>query len=113
MIIGTIVGNVGQDPAVKEGQRGTYTRFSVGSSQGKDKPTSWVNVVAYGKTGENAAKYLQRGSQCAVSGRMELREYEDKSGAKRTSLDCYAFEIKFLGRPKQQQQESGDLGDWD
>ena len=59
------------------------------SAQGKDKPTTWVRVTAWGKTAEFVSNYVKKGSLVTCSGSIELREYESAKG-KGTSLELNA-----------------------
>ena len=51
----------------------------------------------WGRQGENAAQYLEKGRPVAIDGRLEWREWEDKDGNKRQSVDIIADSVQFLG----------------
>jgi single-strand DNA-binding protein len=62
-----------------------------------DKP-NYCDVTVWGKQGEMCAKYLEKGRQVCVVGRLEWREWEDKeSGKKRSAIDITADSVQFLG----------------
>src|SRR5919107_3989337 len=61
-----------------------------------DKP-NYFDVTIWGRQGENAAQYLSKGRPVAVDGRLEWREYQDKDGNKRQSIDIIADAVQFLG----------------
>ena len=86
---GTVVGYVAKDPEARgNGPMG----FSIPVSKGKDKPTTWVRVTAWGKTAEYVAQYIRKGSLVSVTGQLELREYESAKG-KGFSLEMNASNI--------------------
>lgn len=86
---GTVVGYVAKDPEARgNGPMG----FSIPVSKGKDKPTTWVRVTAWGKTAEYVAQYIKKGSLVSVSGAIELREFESANG-KGTSLELNASSV--------------------
>ena len=60
--------------------------------------TEWHRVIAWGKTGENAAKYLIKGSEAEVIGRLSTRSYEEK-GQTRYITEVIASEIEYGSRP--------------
>ena len=106
------IGRLGRDPEVKYAQSGdAICNFSLAcSEQWKDKQgnkqekTEWVNVVLWGKLGEIAGQYLQKGSLCFISGKMTTRKWQDKDGNDRFSTEIVAREMKMLS-PRQ-----GDSG---
>lgn len=83
----TIHGYIGRDPEMKtvEGQKGLYkkTTFSVGVSRDFGDETDWFYCVFYGVTAEAAEKWLRKGSQVIVYGRME--SYKPKNDQNRTA----------------------------
>lgn len=68
-----------------------------------NRETDFINCVVWGKIGENCANYLAKGKLAAVDGRLQIRNYEDKSGNKRTAAEVVADDVRFLS-PK----EGGD-----
>ncbi len=63
----------------------------------KQERTEWVRVTVWGQTAENCAKYLTKGQQVYVEGRLQTREYE-KDGTKRYSTEVQAERVVFLGK---------------
>ena len=72
-----LVGRLGNDPETKNG----VCKFSIATNDGtKEKQkTNWHNIVAFGKTGEVLQTYLIKGSQIAISGRIDYNKHEDKT----------------------------------
>jgi single-strand DNA-binding protein len=62
----------------------------------EDRP-NYFRVTVLGKQGENCAQYLSKGRPVAIDGRLEWRQWEDKSGQKRESIDIIAESVQFLG----------------
>ena len=61
-----------------------------------DKPNYFV-VTIFGRQGENASQFLSKGRPVAIDGRLEWREWQDKEGNKRQSIDIIADSVQFLG----------------
>lgn len=101
-----LVGNLGRDPELNYLASGqSVAKFSLATTRGyKDKngelkeETEWHNIVAWGRTGEICAQYLKKGSQAYIEGRIQTRNWEDKQGNKRTSVEIIAENVQMLGR---------------
>lgn len=99
-----IIGRLGQDPEMKAvGQGTTVTRLNVATSEnwtGKDgqkqERTEWHRVVVWGKLAEICGKYLAKGRQVYVEGRLQTTSYE-KNGVKMYSTEIVATTVQFLG----------------
>lgn len=76
------------------------------NSQGQ-RETDFIDIVMFGKLAEITCKYMDKGRQVAIEGRMQVRSYETKDGQRRKAVEVVADNIEFLGsRPKS--QGSGD-----
>jgi single-strand DNA-binding protein len=99
-----LVGNLGNDPDVKDTQGGmAITTLSVATtSVRKDRDgnpqekTEWHRVKLFGKLGEIAGEYLKKGRQVYIEGRIEYGSYE-KDGVKHYTTDVVADEMQMLG----------------
>jgi single-strand DNA-binding protein len=100
-----VVGNLGQDPEVRYMPDGTaVTNFSVATSETwKDKNTGekkerteWHRIVAWRQLGELCGKYLSKGRQVYVEGKLQTRSWE-KDGVTRYATEIVANEVQFLG----------------
>ena len=95
----TLVGNLGKDPE----HTGKVCKFSMATTSSKKdgdqwvKVTEWHRVVCFGRTADNVVKYLSKGSQCFVEGRIQTNKWEDKDGNTRYTTEIIAYEVKFLG----------------
>ncbi len=97
-----LIGNLTRDPELTETTSGVaLCRFAIavnrnyGSADGERK-TDFFNVVAWRGLGETVARYAKKGNKVAVSGSIELRNYEDSQGVKRTGVDIVAQDVEFL-----------------
>lgn len=100
------IGRLGADPESHTSQKGTsFTTFSLAVDDPfkPDAKPLWVNVIAFSKTGENAALYLHKGSLTLVQGSVELSEYEGKDGKNHNSLKLVANRLVFLSGKKEGQ----------
>jgi single-strand DNA-binding protein len=96
------IGNLGKDPEIRTAAGGSsFTTFSIAvNKQGanrEDKPL-WVNVTAFGKTGEFVGKYLKQGNMVFVQGALELQEYEGKDGKNHVSVKLLANKVVSLSK---------------
>lgn len=108
----TIAGSLGKDGELKYLNNGdAVLNFSVADSQGKDKPTIWWNCQLFGKRAESLDPYLKKGQAVTVAGSISEREWTDKEGATRKSLNVRVNEIALQGgkreeaKPKQHEDE--------
>jgi len=101
-----LIGNLGRDPELKMTPSGqALARFSVATTetwknpQGeKQSKTEWHNVVVWGKQAEIAEKFLRKGKQVLIEGRIQYREYTDQAGVKKTACDIRCDNFVMLGR---------------
>ncbi len=103
-----LTGRLTGDPEL----RSTYSDASVGQlriavprrrgKQGEDRGAVFVDVVTFGRVAESCAEYLEQGRQVAVSGRLELDEWETDAGERRSRHKIVADEVEFLARPREQ-----------
>ena len=97
---------MGRDAEQRYTQSGdSVVSFSVGVKAGfGDKATTtWANCAMFGKRGESVAPYLKKGALVGISGELNNREYQDKEGQKRYSLDVRVSDLTLLGG-----KQSGD-----
>ena len=62
---------------------------------GEEKQTDFIDIVAWRQTGEFVSKYFHKGSMIVVSGRLQMRDWQDKDGNKRTSAEVVADNVYF------------------
>jgi single-strand DNA-binding protein len=104
----TLIGHLGQDPELRNLPSGQAVgRFSLATDEpytdkeGKrQEHTEWHQIVTFGKVAETCGKYLAKGRQVYVEGRLRTREYEAKNdGGKRQRTEIVAIRVQFLGTP--------------
>jgi single-strand DNA-binding protein len=100
-----LVGHLGADPDLRNTAAGqAVCEFRIATTESwKDKSgqrqerTEWHRIVVWGKAGEASAKYLTKGRQVYVEGRIQTRSYDDKEGQKRWITEIIASDVQFLG----------------
>ncbi len=100
-----LIGRLGIDPEVKNLDSGkTLTKFSLATSDSyknsageKIEDTQWHNIVAWGKVAEIAGKYLKKGNEVALEGKLIHRSYETTEGEKRYITEINMQEMVMLG----------------
>ena len=110
-----IIGNLGRDPEMRYTPGGqAVTQFTVAVNRnfrGQDgewqEETEWFRVVAWGQTGERAAENLRKGGKVYVEGRIQTRQWEDNTGAKRYTTELIADRVTNL---EKRVREDGDPG---
>ena len=94
-----LVGNLTRDPEGGTTANGrSYSRFSIAVNRrfSKDNEADFFNVVAWGTTADSCNNNLTKGRKVAVSGSIQIRNYESNDGTKRTSVEVNADEVEFL-----------------
>ena len=102
----TIVGNLGNDPEMKEVGNSSVCSFSVAvnefwvdrTSGERRERTTWFNVSAWEKLGENCFSYLARGQQVFITGRVTAYHYTDRDGNIASGINLRANKVVFGSR---------------
>ena len=103
------IGNLGQDPEIKKTDKGkSVARFTLATtdsyrnSEGqKVEDTTWHNIVAWNGLAEIATKFLKKGKEVAVEGRIAHRAYEDKEGVQKYFTEIVLSDILLLRSQKE------------
>jgi len=102
-----LVGNLGKDPEVRNLEGGVaVANFSIATSEvytdktsGERKTiTEWHNVVVWRKLAEIAEKYLKKGNQIYIEGKLRTRKWQDKEGNNRYTTEVVGDNLQMLGR---------------
>jgi len=111
----TLIGNLGKDPEVRYTQGGTAVcNMRIGVTERRKEgdswkdQTEWFTIISFGKTAENAGRFLKKGRQVFVEGRLQTRSWEDKEGQTRYTTEVVANQMIFLGGGR----ESSDNSDY-
>lgn len=101
-----LIGNLGNDPEIinlESGKR--LAKFNIATNESytnakgeKITDTQWHNVVAWGKTAEIIEKYVTKGKEVAIEGKLTSRSYDDKDGTKRYITEVVCSELLLLGK---------------
>lgn len=104
-----VAGNLTRDPEVRYTPRGTAVatlRLAIDDSY-RNRETGetiekacFVDVQAWGRQAETCGQYLAKGSPVLVEGGLELDQWENQQGEKRSKLRVKAFRVQFLGSPR-------------
>jgi single-strand DNA-binding protein len=100
-----LIGRLGNNPEIRFTNTGTaVANFNLATSENwndksgqRQERTEWHRVVVWGKLAELCEKYLSKGRQCFVEGRLQTRSWDDKDGNKRYTTEIVASTIQFLG----------------
>lgn len=100
-----LIGNLGSNPEVRETGKSKLAKFSLATNESykNDKgewvtETQWHNIVAWGAQAERVAKYLKKGTEVLVEGKLTSRNYEDKDGVKRYFTEINMRELLLFGK---------------
>jgi len=101
-----LIGHVGQEPEIKNLEAGKkVASLSIATNEvyykdngDKVEKTEWHRVTAWGKTAEIIEKYVTKGKEVGIEGKLTNRTYDDKDGVKRYVTEIVANEILLLGK---------------
>lgn len=108
-----LIGNLTRDPELTETASGvSICRFAIAVNRNYSGPdgerkTDFFNVTAWRGLGETVSRFAHKGNKVAVSGSIELRNYEDSQGVKRTAVDIIAQDVEFLSPRSSNGGDSG------
>lgn len=117
-----LIGHCGQDTPVLRSTAGSnaVAHFSIATNQfwtdreGKrQEKTEWHQIVVFGKLAETCARYLTKGRQIYVEGRLSTREFEGQEKIRRTVTEIVASRIQFLGPREKGEPAETDEGNGD
>ncbi|PCJ91301.1 MAG: single-stranded DNA-binding protein [Flavobacteriaceae bacterium] len=100
-----LIGNVGQEPTITNLESGKkVARFSLATNEHykngkgeKQTDTNWHTVVAWGKTAEIIEKFVTKGKEVGITGKLKTRSYTTNDGNERYVTEVEATEILLLG----------------
>lgn len=103
-----LIGHLGQSPEMKKFENGkTMSKFSLATTESyknengeKVSETQWHSLIAWGKVAEIAGKYLEKGKEVAVEGKLVTRHYNDKDGVKRYVTEVVVNDLLMIGQKK-------------
>ncbi len=98
-----LIGRLTRDPELRYTSNNTaVTTFSIAvnrnfSNQNGERDADFINIVVWRKQAENVKNYLSQGSQVAIEGRIQTRNYDDQNGQRRYVTEVVADNVEFLG----------------
>ena len=101
-----LIGNLGNDPEIINLESGKMlAKFSIATNENyknakgeKVTDTQWHNIIAWGKTAEIIEKYVTKGNEVAIEGKLTNRSYETKEGEKRYVTEVVCNELLMIGK---------------
>lgn len=107
-----LIGNVGQDPVLKESNGAKFCHFSVATTRkykNNDgvlvEKTQWHKITTMQKMAENCARFLKKGSKVAIEGEIQYRKYTNDQNQDVYVTNVFAERIEFLSSPKEKTSE--------
>lgn len=114
-----LIGRLTHDPELRYTAGGgvAVTTFSIAvdrpfTNQQGERDTDFINIVTWRKLAETCANYLKKGRMVAVTGRLQIRSYDDSQGVRRKAADVVAENVQFLDRGGRD-SDSSQPGDFD
>ncbi len=114
-----LLGRLGKDPELKATPSGNQVcHFSLATSESwkdkrsgeKQEKTEWSNCVVWGNLALIAERYLKKGSQCYVEGKLETRKWDDKNGVTRYSTEIIVSTLQLIDRPSDNETAPQRIG---
>lgn len=105
-----LLGYVGKDPEVKEFESGKVAKMTIATTEkgyklksGKEIPdrTEWHNIMLWGGLAEVAEKYINKGMQVYIEGKIQTRSWADKEGVTHYTTEVVASDLQMLGKREQ------------
>ena len=102
-----LLGYVGKDPEIKEFENGKVAKMTIATTEkgyklksGKDVPdrTEWHNIMLWGGLAEVAEKYINKGMQVYIEGKIQTRSWADKEGVTHYITEVIASDLQMLGK---------------
>jgi len=113
-----LVGRLGRDPEVRTTASGnTVCNIRLATSERRknrdgdwEDHTEWHSVTVFGKTAETAGRFLKKGRQVYIEGRIQTRKWQDKEGRDRYSTEVVGNVLRFLGSKSDSESSGGQSG---
>ena len=110
-----LIGRLTRDPELRytSGNNSAVCNFTIAvdrgfTGQSGEREADFIPVVVWNKQAENVKNYLTKGSQVAVEGRIQVRNYDDQNGQKRYVTEVIANNVEFLGSKNSSSNTSND-----
>ena len=104
-----LIGRLVKDPELRYTTNNIpVATFALAVNRIGSEETDYINIVVWRKQAENCSKYITKGSQVAIEGSIQVRNYEDKNGQKRYVTEVVAENVQFLDSKNKVQQEANE-----
>lgn len=108
-----LIGNLGKDPEIRSFETNRVANFSLATSENRYNKTTkerttyteWHNIAVWGSLVEVVEKYLKKGSQIYLEGKLRTRSWDGNDGTKRYTTEIVADNFTMLGRPNSEGNE--------
>lgn len=106
-----LIGNLTRDPELTETPNGvSVCKFDIAVNRNYtngdgERQTDFFHITAWRGLGESVARYCAKGSKVAVTGSVQMRQWEDNKGNKRDTVDIIAQEVEFLTQFSKNKEE--------
>ncbi len=108
-----LIGNLGNAPEIRTTENGKkMARFSIATNETyknakgeRVTETHWHNLIAWGRLADIADRFLEKGREVAVEGKLVTRSYEDKTGVKKYFTEIQVNELLLLGNGRQAEMD--------
>lgn len=106
-----LIGRLTRDPETRYTPDGlAIARFSIAidrpAKSGEEKKADFPNIVVFGKQAENCERYLEKGRQVGITGRIQTGSYEKQDGSKAYTTDVIAERVEFIGGGNKTQENA-------
>ncbi len=107
-----LIGRLARDPELRyTGNNTAVASFTVAvnrtyTNQAGEREADFINIVVWRKQAENVKNYLSQGSQVAIEGRLQVRNYEDQNGQRRYVTEVIADNVEFVGSKRDRDNQS-------
>lgn len=112
----TILGRLTRDVELRQTNSGKSVAnmtVAINRGFGKDDEADFIPVVVWEKTAENCAKFLAKGRQVAVTGRLQTSKYTDKEGNSRSKMEVVGQFVEFIGGEGQRQDKHQEIEEFE
>lgn len=105
-----LIGRLTKDPEIRYTTKNNpVASFSLAVNrdyinENGEREADFINIVVWNKQAENCSKYINKGSQISIEGRIQTRSYEDKNGEKRYTTEVIADQVHFLDNKKDKKE---------
>ena len=108
----TLIGRLTRDPEVRYSNDLAIARFSIAINRmpgrdGQDRGADFINIVVFGRQAENCERFIRKGSQVGIQGRIQTGSYQNKDGNTVYTTDVVADRVEFLGGGNRQESSNG------